>query len=183
MKLNDGTGKQYGVKVDKENLLHTFSVIATETRHTNYRHGESYSVIFDKTPTGAGDCFGFIKNTSDVELMITSATIRVASDEIIQFKLGDIGTAVGGTTLASINRNLNYGKTADTVIESGVDITGLSGGSIVEKLFIDGAVSSEKYKWDSGFILPKNKMISFYVTTGNIAVLMTIAMFFHDKAV
>ena len=177
--LDDGQGGEGGSVGTKQNRLKTYGVMESEQLHVNEDYGEAYSVLTNVTPTAAGDCFLYIKNNSDNDLLITSFKLQVATDETIQVKLGDSGTAVGGGTITPVNRNAGSGKQANATVEGGVDITGLSGGSVVDQLNVDGASGTRKYSWTSTLLVPKNSMISFYAVTGGIALVGTVSMYYH----
>ena len=124
MFIEDGTGKGYKAKVNKENLLLAEVVQLLLQHHINDEYWETYSLVVSKTPAAGGDnCFCYIKNTSDYDLAITTARIYAATDESIQAKLGDSGTPVGGPTAPPVNRNACSGHTADATCETGTDIT------------------------------------------------------------
>ena len=143
--------------------------------YANTQEG-SYSTVVEVTPTGAGDCFLYLKNNNATDLVITSISFWSAAAETIQMKLGDSGT-IGGThaDLLPVSRNAGSGRTADVDCEVGVDITGLSGGSVVDSFYATAAY--QKWAWDSRIILPKNSIMSLYAVTGAIAVGGTIGFF------
>ena len=70
MQIEDGTGTGYKAKITSENKLLTQSLSEFMQYHLNQVHEEMYSMVVSKTPTGAGDCFLYIKNTSDDDLVI-----------------------------------------------------------------------------------------------------------------
>ena len=179
--IEDGTGKGYKVKIDDENMAHVLSTEAHLCHHINLAHGEAYSVVVSKTPTGAADCFLYLKNTDDDDLIISSVLLYAATDESVQIKLGDSGTTSGGTANVPTNRNAGSGNSADCTCEDGVDITGLSGGSVVDEISIDGATGSHKTVWRSDILLPKNGIATFYAVTGAIAIKMTVSIGFHNN--
>ena len=179
MIIEDGHGTGSKVKVGEEGCLNAKAVTVPMQQHINEQDGESYSVIIDKTPTGAGDCFFYIKNNSDKDMFVTSGKISAATDETVRIKLKDVGTPVGGTANVPVNRNAGSGKKADVTCQDGVDITGLSGGEIVEQVDVDGAVGSVKYPWASGLIIPKNQTLTMYAVTGAIALKSTLSIAFH----
>ena len=181
MLVKDGTGKGYSLKVDDENMAHVLATSVEVQHHINHAHQEAYSIVVSKTPTAAADCFLYIKNDSDLDLMISSALLYAATDESVQVKLGDSGTATGGAANTPVNRNAGSGKTADCTCEDGVDITGLSGGSVVDEIAIDGATGSHKTVWRSDLIVPKNSVATFYAVTGGIAIKMTLSIGFHNN--
>jgi hypothetical protein len=153
------------------------AICQTITEHSNQHEEESYSAVMSVTPTGAGDCFFYIINDSDIEAVVTSLKLYAAAAETIQVKIRDTGT-VGGThtALTPVNRHAGSGKIADVTCESGVDITGLSGGDIVDEL-VAGTVMY-RWQWQSGLIIPKNRMVSLYAETGAIAIKATLGFCF-----
>jgi len=178
--IEDGTGSGRSAGVSKENKLQVMCVAITNEHHINHHEKQAYSLGVQQTPTGAGDCFCYIKNTKDDDMMISAVMLATATDEYIIIKLGDEGTALSGTTATPVNRNAGSGNEADCTAEVGNNITGLSGGSGVMRLFIDGGTSSKKYELCSSLIVPKNKTVSFYAVTGSILITMGVAMFFHS---
>ena len=180
LQIEDGTGNGFTAEVNKENKLSTNSVISKQELHVNISEGESFTAMFSVTPTGAGDCFGYIKNGSVNNMVVATLMLRCASDEIIQVKLGDVGIPLNGSDITLVNRNAGSGNVASVTAQQGVDITGLSGGGVVAGAFIKGGESSLQIEITSGLIVPKNKIISFYVVTGTAAVMVGASVYFHD---
>jgi len=116
-----------------------------------------------------------------MDLNINSITISAASDEVIQLKLRDTGTPAGGSTATPVNRNTNSNNMALGTFLTGTNITGLSGGSIVDQFFSDGATNSQKYSWTSSLIVGQNGVLALYAVNGAIAVRITISFFYHEK--
>lgn len=180
--IEDGTGHGYFAEVTTENRLAVESESFEMIRHANLADGQAYSLTFTVTPTGAGDCFCYIKNTSTIDLSLNSIVLAAASDEVVQIKIRDTGTPVGGGAVTPVNRNTNSNNTAVGTFQTGVDITGLSGGSIVDQYFVKGATDSKKYTWASTLIIGQNGVLTLYVVTGAIALRITIGFFYHAHA-
>ena len=178
--IEDGKGTGNTTQVKKDNRLAVHSVSASIEHYVNHDKEQAYTAGFAKTPTGAGDCFGYIINNNDIDLIVSTLMVNTASDETIIIKFGDIGTPVGGSDITIVNRNAGSGNTADVTAQSGVDITGLSGGNPVASVFVKGGESSEQIEILSSLIVPKNKMISFYVNSGAIAVTLGLSVYFHE---
>lgn len=178
--IEDGTGSGTRVKITDENCMCCKAVTIPFQQHVNEEHAETYSIVVSKTPTAAGDCFLYLKNLSTDDLCISKAKLYAAADEFIQMKIGDTGTTAGGAANTPVNRNAGSGTTADCTCEDGVNITGLSGGSVVDDVFVDGATSMVEIVWDSRIIIPKNSVASFYAVTGGIAIKMTVSILFHS---
>jgi len=178
---NGGSEGGYKAKVNKEGKLEVCSITKAFQLHTNWDKGQSFSMLIDKTPTAAGDCFAYLKNDSDDDLLISAMNLQAATDEVIEVKINDEGTPVGGTEVIPVNRNAGSGNAADGTYETGVDITGLSGGDIVEYIGLDGATGTKKHTWESFIIIPKGRTLTLYATTGGIAIKGSITGGFHNK--
>lgn len=154
---------------------------STRQLHANQAHKAAFTAVISVTPTGAGDCFFYLNNDDNNPIVVTGAKLRSASAEQVQIKLGDSGT-VGGThaTLTPGSKYANSGVTFDHTCESGVDITGLSGGVVVDD--IDCSTLMEKWIWRSGLVLPKNGMLSLYAVTGAVAIRATLSFYWWDVA-
>lgn len=172
-------GRFFASVTSKKQLL-TCAVTRSVDLYCNQEDGESYSLVVSQTPTGAGDCFCYIKNNADKDMIISSAKFYAATAEIISFRLNDTGTPSGGSAATPINRKSGCGNAADVLCETGNDITGLSGGDEVESISVKAAGASDRIPWDSGLIIPKNHTLTIYATTGAIAVRLTLSMHFCE---
>jgi len=171
----------YKAEVNEENRIMAESVSYTSTHHTNHHEGKAYSFRTSVTPTAAGDCFAYITNNDELDMMIDMFIVSATTDETILVKLGDEGTPAGGSTSTLINLNAGSGNEADVTAETGVDITGLSGGSECCGFFMEGGRSTTPISIPPSLIIPKNKTISFYVETGGIAVRLGALVTFHSS--
>lgn len=171
---DSSTGKAWDINPDGFGAINAFT--SSLQYFANIVRKDSYSAVISETPTGAGDCFFYIKNISSYDLIITSLSFYSATAETIQMKLGDSGTA-GGThaDLLPASRNAGSGKTADVVCESGVDITGLSGGVVVDQFY--ATAEQKRVEWGSRVIVAKNGIMSLYVVTGAVNIGCTLGFF------
>lgn len=179
MRIEDGTGEGFAAKVNEENQLLTECVTVTAESHTNRHEAEAYHVLFDNTPDGAGDCFFYMKNLDDIDIIIEGVWFRVASTEKVQIKLGDVGTLIGGTTITPVNCNAGSGNVADGTFCHSSDMTGLSGGNIVETYWL-GSTESKHYNFEQDIVLPKNSVYTMYAVTGDVPVSGTVVFNYHD---
>ena len=179
IQIEGGSGNGYAAAVDSENRLTVAATMQTREHEINHHNGQSYSYGVSVTPTGAGDCFLYLKNHNDIDMIVSEFMLRAATNETITFKLGDTGTPIGGSTGTPVNRNAGSGNEADVTALYGVDITGLAGGSAVMSMYLNGGDTSVRIAPLSGFIIPKNKTITGYVTTGGIAVMIGMGISFH----
>lgn len=177
--IKDGSGSGYMAKVTDANKLTTEAITEYIVADINKTEEQVYSVVVSQTPTGAGDCFCYLKNSSSLDMILRSITLAAASDETIQIKIKDIGTPVGGTTYTPVNRNSGSANAASGTFLTGNDITGLSGGSIVDQFFLKAGNSSYKYFWQSNIIIKPNDTVTFYAVTGAIAIKMSVTIYYR----
>ncbi|MCP4569088.1 MAG: hypothetical protein GY841_16055 [FCB group bacterium] len=178
--IKDGTGKGYLAKVNDENMLDCWSVCESVEHHSNHDEKQAYHVLFNKTATGAGDCIFYAKNDSDTDLIVEGFWFRVASAEQVQIKIGDTGTPASGTTITPVNNNAGSSNAAEGTFEHGTDITGLSGGSVVEKYWLT-STASEMFNFEQDIVLPKNLTLTIYVVSGSVDVAGTMVFHYHGE--
>lgn len=181
MIIEDGRGSGQKAHVTDEGCVCTRAVGIHFLQHINEVHQEVYTALVAKTPTAAGDCFLYIMNNSDEDMYISSMTGAAATDETVQLKINDTGTPAGTTENIMVNRHAGSGKLADVTCYEGEDITGLSGGSTVEQFVIDGAIGSQKWRYHSAIIVPKNHVFALYAVTGGIALTISLSIAFHNS--
>jgi len=181
LQIEGGTGNGYSVGVNEQNQLLSLSTTITKEHEINHADGQSYSIPVTVTPTGAGDCFLYLKNNNELDLVVSELMLAADSGETIMLKLNDVGTPVGGVDVIPANRNAGSGKIADATVYSGTDITGMAGGVVVFGVFIKGGESSQRIAPLSGFIIPKNKVLTAYVGTGGILVRFGMGISFNPS--
>jgi hypothetical protein len=180
MQIEDGGGSGRRAKVDKSQNLHTHATTTTIEHIVNHNDGEAYHLLFNQTPTGANDCFLYMRNNSDGDdICIEGIWFRVASAEQVVVKLGDSGTTSGGTTATPANLNAGSGKVADGTFEAGNDITGLSGGTTIEKYWLTDT-ATQHFNFEQDVIIPKNGIFTLYAVTGAVAIAGTVVFNFHS---
>lgn len=186
MQIEDGKGKGYKAGVNNENKLLVFATTQPASHHANHEEGEAYTFYFNCEAVGADDCILYMKNTDDVDMVIDGMWINTGGTIDLYFKLGATGTA-GGTSesLVPANRNAGSGKSATGTFESdddgtATDITGLSGGTEVERWHIETETTSEWFDFHSDLIIPKNSTFSMWTPTAGRNVKGTVYFFYHD---
>ena len=98
--------------------------------------------------------------------MIEGVWWQTSAAEEVYYKLGDAGTAVktNGADITPANLNAGSGKVADVTCYSNtadgaVDITGITGGTTVQKLWLTNT-DSQSFNCDQDIIVPKNQVFS-----------------------
>lgn len=180
MLIDDGKGRGFKAAVTSENKFEVCAVTNTIDLYCNQKNGVSYSVIVSETPTTSGSCFCYIKNEDAKDLIVSSVKVFCVVDEVCVVKLCDIGIPAGGFDCSFVNRKAGCGNVANVTCKLGSNITGLSGGNIVEALAIKGGESSKRYEWYSGLIIPKNHTMTFYAETGAAAIRLTVSLHFCE---
>jgi hypothetical protein len=178
--IRDGTGQGYLAKVNQDNRLSTESISGTIEHHINHHAGQAYNLLFNVTPTGANDCFLYVKNTFDTDMVLEGITVRVGGAEQIEIKAGDAGTPTGGSSATPANLNLGSANVASGDFETGNNITGLSGGSVIEKLWLSSTTSTH-INFDQDIIVPENDVITIYAVTGGINIAGTLVFNYHTR--
>lgn len=177
--IRDGQGKGYLAGVSGENRLLVGGISVSKEHHTNFEHADAYNMLFTVTPTGAGDCFLYMKNESDFPIICEGFNVQAASNEIITIKLAVTGTPGGGAVMAPANLTAGSGNKAVGVFQTGNDITGLSAGITVAQYAIGASNDSDFRNFDADLMIPRNQTLAMYATTGAIALLGMVVMW-HD---
>ena len=167
--IEDGKGSGISAGVSGTNRLLTTSISASPEHAANHNDGEAYSLLFDATPAGAGDCFFYMKNTGEKDIIVEGFYFHLEANEYVDVKLNDSGTPVGGGSITPVNLNTGSGNTATGTFQDGNDITGLSGGSTVYRIYHASAQSSTYHNFEQDLIIKKNGVLTFYIETGTAA--------------
>lgn len=178
MFINDGKGRGNVAGVDDENRV---EVVATAERlnHHMALKGDFYSLVIDQATGGTTRHNVYVKNASDSTMHITCVcAFATTTATELYVLLGVTGTATGPTTGTPVNRNAGSGKTATGTFQYGANLQ-MTGGSEVDRWFVDNDAIAYRREWDSHLILPKNAtfvLASSASTTYNA----TISFGYHD---
>lgn len=180
MILEDGTGTGKKAGITNTNLLRVLSYNLEFEHYANHTLNSAYSVVFNQTPDDNGT-FLYLKNTDDDDLSVSAITIYCDTTGIVEVRLGQTGTPVNGTDLTPTNRTSGTADTAECDCESGNNITGLSGGNLIDRIFCLGTYGSKKYAWRSGLLLPKNTTLTLNTQENSpVEIWGTLSIYFHD---
>ncbi len=189
MRISDGTGKSYDAGVNEENRILAACVSASIEHHINHHNGESYNVDFAVNPDAADDCFFYLKNDSNKnqDIILEGLWIQTSAAEEIELRIDEVGIAVKTNGADLTPQNLNggsgniaditcYGETAD----GAVDITGLSGGRQIQKLWLTDA-KSVFFNFEQDVIITPNQTFSMYAVGGDTLLRGTVVFNFHQE--
>lgn len=180
MLIEDGKGTGKIAGVNAENRMETQSLGTTIEHHINHEHGLSFNVLIDKTATGVNDCIFYMKNESTDDICVEGLTLSVAGACEVYVQVGVVGTPVGGTDLTPVNLNLASGNIAIGTFQHGVDITGLTSGSEIERYVFRAASNSEFFNFEQDLILPNNQTMAIW-NSASVAVKGTVVFNYHNS--
>ncbi len=178
MRIVDGTGMGHAVKVTTDFRMDVSSRSDDRMYYASRDNELAYFYYSDVTPTGADDVFCYIQNTSSTQkLIIKWIRAYCASAEAIDIYVGETGTPIGGTAITPVNLNQASGNTADGAFEEGVNITGLSGGSQLDRIRLEAGVDA--FTDFNGLILGQNNTFTLHALTGTAATEVTIGFYYE----
>ena len=179
--IRDGKGTGYLAGVNGENRMLVEAITQTIEHHANQHDQLAFNLVFQQTPTGANDCFCYIKNGSSVDMVFEGMWIRVASDEtVLVYLRGQEETIAGHSAATPANLYGGSGNIAAGTFRTGNDITGLTNEVLINRFYIAGGNESKSINFEQDIILPKNQIISFYAATGSIEIDGTIILHYHS---
>jgi len=147
------------VDVDDQNRIRAFATSQPQDKDLNTK-SKSWTLRFTNTPTGAGDNFFYLKNDGLKNIFVTD--IRISSSVVTQILYNHVsGTAIGGTAITPLSRNLGAAASPTATIEQGVDITGLTDIGVI--FFEECSVANTLFhlKTTSNIIIPQGQAIAF----------------------
>lgn len=183
------TGK--GTTVNDEGRAHVEAVNVSLEHYTNHYHGDAYQVPFAVNPDGGDDVIFYLKNNEDEDLVIPGFWYTSSAAEEIYLKIKDSGTAAltNGADMADYIVNLNAGESKAPSVtcysntgDGAVDITGLSGGKTLDKIWITAAADNKWYEFLFDIIVPKGQTFTIYCVGGDTNIRGTVPFYFHDKS-
>lgn len=183
-KIKDGVGTGNLAEVDSENLLHVFAVTETEPERINSKMSDAYVMYMDITPSGANKTFCYIKNTDQTKIMVVNwyRIWTASSAEAIDIYLNETGTASGDATLVPVNSNITSSKSATGTFLEGTDITGLSGGTLYDRLRISGDGKDVVDNIPGKLIVPTGGVVAFQALNGSIPIELTVSFHYREAA-
>lgn len=168
MMLEDGTGSGKTAAVNSDNKLEVNAIAASPEHFINQERGQAYSVLFSATPTGADDCFFYMKNTSESDMIVEGFGLWLVANEYIDIKLKIDGTPIGGTDVVPTNLNGGSGNLAIGQFQNGNDITGLTG-TTAYRVYHGSSNATTYTNFEMDIILPKNQSLALFAQTGTTA--------------
>jgi hypothetical protein len=167
--IESGSGNGKSAQINDDGRLKVTAISASPEHHLNHEHGTAFVISFSATPTGADDCFFYLKNTGEKDLLIEGFGIKLVANEYIDLKLGDDGTPVAGTDISPVNLNTSSGQSITGTIQDGNNITGLSGGNTAYRFYHATGSGTNYRNFEMDIVLAKNGVFTMYAQTGTTA--------------
>ncbi len=155
----DGTPQH----VNKEHRALTNAITETQGLHANDEHQSAYSIIFEADPNGTDKDFFYLKNNEEQLLIINKIRMSTPTLSIdVDIKLGVTGTPTSGTGVTPANNMAGSGKVLDVACEYRDEDLALTGGTVVDTLYINkDYVGEQEFDYPNGLILPENQALVF----------------------
>jgi hypothetical protein len=182
MQLEDGTGKGYKASVNSENELEVRAQTTIRAEWECHNNARAYAMYFSQAEanSGANECLGYIKNTSDDDLVIDEIAIHSVSADHVYISTVT-GTAAGGSAITPTNANVGSGLTATCTTMQHTAITGLTAvGRLMNFYCAANAFLVRSPK--ATIIIKKNSAIGVYVTTQQVNTIKCNIWFHFEDA-
>jgi hypothetical protein len=179
--IGDGKGTGKTVGVDNDNRMRVNSVSQSIEHFINHVKGQAYNLLFSATPTGVGDCFLYFKNESETDVIIEGFWIHLEANEYVDIYLDQTGNPAGGSDITPANLNSGSGASAEGTFQHGNDITGLSGGTQIHRIYHASSQGSIYHNFNQDIILTKNGVFTMYVETGTTQIDGVIVFNYHQQ--
>ena len=168
------------VKADSEGHMKVYAVSVPIIHHVNEMEKEVYSWAINLTPGAASAEFVYLKNNSDLELVINKLYFAANTDETISILHTVTGTPVTYTDTEGSNFNAGSANKEDANFYVGENITGLSAGTLINRFVVDGGTGSQSFVLSPEIILPKNATLMMTAKSGSIALTGAVIGYFHE---
>lgn len=174
----DGSGGGYRAKVNSSNQLSVIAAAISLQHHNSHIHKTAFSLTAQQTPTGADDCFVYLKNEDASELSVWEFCLRCAAAEAIEI-WSVTGTAVG-TDYTPTNLYVGSGVQPQVTCKVGNDITGLTKVKLIKRYWVE-AGKQDHITLPPAIIIPEDHAIGIYAVTGTALTDVCTTFDFHDK--
>jgi hypothetical protein len=180
MYIEDGVGSGRKAEVTEDHLLRTLACTLAYNHYINHEFHTAYSIVFNVTPNTDNARIFYLKNLDDSDLDLTSMEFYSDSTQALQICTNCVGTPGGGSNITPVNRMAGTADTASVLAQCG-NLTGLTGGNMVDRVFTTGMNGSIKRTWESGIIIPKNTVLTLSTLYADVEIWITLSILFHNN--
>lgn len=179
MQINDPNGRPAQVTTD--NRLRTYAGQESEIAFQSRVNGTAY-IWSMSADLGADKCAIYLRNNSDVPLVIDKIYMYGSAAATIEIWVGSNKITSAGTAVAGVNLNTKYGTTANvtcTHTETGAD----AGGTLTLAQTIQaGAATKETLDMDGSLVLERLGEVAVNVVTDIALTSVSIVGYFQPIA-
>jgi len=157
----ESASKGYKAEVNKSGEITVKSVSQTMMAKAN-DNGDAYCAVFEADPNGLDKDFFYLKNLDDMDLRIYKIRMSTGTADIdVDIKIGVTGDPTSGTAVVPANMKAG-GKAANVTCEYRDEDMALTGGTVVDTLYIDkDFIGEQEFGYPAEIILPKNTALVF----------------------
>ncbi len=151
MRIN---GNTYTAEVTKEDRLRVDSASHTPG-HIAAEFQDAYTIYFAQDSGAVTSDFFYLKNTSDRNLVVDEIRLFTPTLDVqVSITTGVTGTPTSGTAIVPINM-FTGGKAARVVCEGRDGDMALTGGNVLDVLFLDkDFIGQQSWKFSTPIIMP-----------------------------
>jgi len=179
----EGAKKSIKAEVTEEGLLTVASIQQSMMARANDK-GDAYCAVVEADPNGTDKDFFYLKNLDDRHLRIYKIRMSTGTADIdVDIKIGVTGDPGNGTAVVPTNMNAESGKAADVTCEYRDEDLALTGGTVVDTLYIDkDFVGEQEFDYPAEIILPKNTALVFncVAVDPTADIKFEVFFYFHD---
>lgn len=164
MQIKDGTGKGYLAGVNALNQVKVCAVSLPFEHYVNHNLMLSYSLQFSYTATGSA-CVLYLKNTdSSYDMSFGQAFLNVDTNVQLEVAFNSTGTPANGAALTPVNLNAGSSNEANGTFYGGNDVTGISKGNVVMKMWLASSNATANYELPTTLVIPQNSTMTFHLS-------------------
>ena len=165
--IEDGTGKGYKAKVNKNNELEVKAISEHDISHVSHFFGEAYMVQAIDAGPGGGEYTLYFKNTDSRDFIVDNLYSYVTDTDVVWKLVVATGTAAGASVITSVNLNLGSGNAADALCRGGAGgVTGLTPSTVIFTIYGGAVFNSMVIPIEGALVIPKNYAVAFEYDAG-----------------
>lgn len=187
VQIDDGTGTGRKTEVDADFHLHTRAVDESLEHYVNETKQEAYHIVFTCSGVLPGAPFVYIKNSDDnLNLVIEGVKLHTECSPVIDHVANPTVGTITGTAITPSIVHIGAGNVADGdfyMCQSGC-VSGVTGGTIIDRTFICSGCSETNYNYEMDVILPENQKWALFMkstTCSGCNIAGTIPMYYSRK--
>jgi len=148
--------------------------------HTNSHEENAYNYQMSEIPDASGATIVYIKNENDTNMILEGMNIMNQETQMYELSLGDTGTPAGTITVTPANVNAGAGQVADGTFYTGSNMTGLTQGTVIDRVWAVSSSGTQYLNFDMDVIIPKNQTFAIRTGITGSKTNITIPLYYHE---